>query len=409
MLLRNKALSSWLTLFLFSAAYIALGQSQPQPAQPPQSAPPQAQPGQTAQPIEQQGDPMAEPLTPGELVVPSNAALAAMAPAPVPTAPGPTTTATATTPNATTPNPQPGPRPMQQTGRSGIFTMKAEVDEVILHATVVDDRQRLVTNLDRSDFTVYENGQMQPITSFRHEDVPVAVGILVDDSGSMRDKRPAVEQAALNFVRSSNPDDRVFVVNFSDPQSIYIDADFTSNIPKLKAALENIDSRGETALYDAVVASADHVMKEPNIDHKLSKRVLLIVTDGWDNASAESLEQAVRHVAVDGGPTIYTIGLLDEDSKKKGKRALNELAEQTGGVSFLLDPKDLGRVDQITQQIAHDIRNQYTIGYKKNPSAAPGYRTIKVVARAHGYHDLQVRTRSGYFPGQEQAENAPAR
>jgi len=352
---------------------------------------------------------MAEPLTPGELVVPSNAALAAMAPAPVPTAPAPTTTATATTPNATTPNPQPGSRPMQQTGRSGIFTMKAEVDEVILHATVVDDRQRLVTNLDRSDFTVYENGQMQPITSFRHEDVPVAVGILVDDSGSMRDKRPAVEQAALNFVRSSNPDDRVFVVNFSDPQSIYIDADFTSNIPKLKAALENIDSRGETALYDAVVASADHVMKEPNIDHKLSKRVLLIVTDGWDNASAESLEQAVRHVAVDGGPTIYTIGLLDEDSKKKGKRALNELAEQTGGVSFLLDPKDLGRVDQITQQIAHDIRNQYTIGYKKNPSAAPGYRTIKVVARAHGYHDLQVRTRSGYFPGQEQAENAPAR
>src|ERR1051326_7188953 len=126
MLLRNKALSSWLTFFLFSAAYIALGQSQPQPAQPPQSAPPQAQPGQTAQPIEQQGDPMAEPLTPGELVVPSNAALAAMAPAPVPTAPAPTTTATATTPNATTPNPQPGSRPMQQTGRSGIFTMRSE-------------------------------------------------------------------------------------------------------------------------------------------------------------------------------------------------------------------------------------------------------------------------------------------
>src|SRR5690242_9742496 len=130
MLLRNKALSPWLSLFLFSAAYIAVGQSQP-----PQSAPPQAQPGQTAQPIEQQGDPMAEPLTAGELVVPSNAALAALAPAPVPTATAPTTTATATTPNATTPNP--GSKPMQQTGRSGIFTMRAEVDEVILHATVV--------------------------------------------------------------------------------------------------------------------------------------------------------------------------------------------------------------------------------------------------------------------------------
>lgn len=409
MLLRNKALSPWLALFLFSAAYIAAAQTQPQAAPPaaqqPQSA--QQQP-QTAQAIEQQGDPMAEPLTPQELTVPSNAALAAMAPAPVPTATVPTTTATAGTPNGTTPTTQPGKQPLQP-NRSGIFTMTANVDEVILHATVVDDRQRLVTNLDRSDFTVYENGQMQPITSFRHEDVPVAVGILVDDSGSMRDKRPAVEQAALNFVRSSNPGDRVFVVNFSDPQSIYIDADFTSNIPKLKAALENIDSRGETALYDAVVASADHVMKQPGIDHKLSKKVLLIVTDGWDNASTESLEQAVRKVAVDGGPTIYTIGLLDQDSKKKGKRALTELAEQTGGVSFLLDPQDIGRVDQITQQIAHDIRNQYTIGYKKNPAAAPGYRTIKVVAKARGYHDLQVRTRSGYFPGQEQAENAPAK
>lgn len=352
---------------------------------------------------------MAEPLNPQDLVVPSNASLKIETPPAVtttatakPTTPAPAAGGTAT---ATAP---PGSRPLEQT-KSGVFTMKAEVDEVVLHATVVDDRQRLVTNLDRSDFTVYENGQMQPITSFRHEDVPVAVGILVDDSGSMRDKRPAVEQAALNFVRASNPDDRVFVVNFSDPSQIYIDADFTANIPKLKEALENIDSRGETALYDAVVASADHVMQQPGIDRKLTKKVLLVVTDGWDNASTESLEQCIRRVSVDGGPTIYTIGLLDEDSKKKGKRALSELAEQTGGVSFFLDPQDLSQVDQITQQIAHDIRNQYTIGYKKNPNGGPGYRTIKVVAKAHGYHDLVVRTRSGYFPGQEQAENAPAK
>ena len=369
-------------------------QAAPQPAA-------QAPAGQAAQ---SSGDPLDEPLTPDELVVPSNKALEAVAPMPpAPTAPGPNTTATAPAPNAPAGKPGTGGE-LQQRGKSGVFTLRAEVDEVVLHATVVDDRQRLVTNLDRNAFTVFENGQAQPITSFRHEDVPVAVGILVDDSASMRDKRPAVSQAALNFVRSSNPDDRVFVVNFSDPQDIYIDAEFTASIPKLKEALENIDARGETALYDAVAASADHIMKQQGIDRRLEKKVLLVITDGWDNASVDSLEQAVRRVQVEGGPTIYTIGLLDEDSKKRGKRALKELAEQTGGVAYLLDPQDLGQVDAVTQQIARDIRNQYTIGYKKSPNAASGYRSIKVQARARGYKDLQVRTRSGYFPGQEQAE-----
>ena len=237
---------------------------------------------------------MDEPLTPDELAVPSNKALEAVAPMPPPpTAPGSNTTATAPAPNAPAGKPGTGGE-LQQRGKSGVFTLRAEVDEVVLHATVVDDRQRLVTNLDRNAFTVFENGQAQPITSFRHEDVPVAVGILVDDSASMRDKRPAVTQAALNFVRSSNPDDRVFVVNFSDPQDIYIDAEFTASIPKLKEALENIDARGETALYDAVAASADHIMKQQGIDRRLEKKVLLVITDGWDNASVDSLEQAVR-------------------------------------------------------------------------------------------------------------------
>ena len=371
-------------------------QAAPQPAA-------QAPAGQAAQ---SSGDPLDEPLTPDELVVPSNKALEAVTPMPTaPTAPAPNATATATAPTPNAPAGKPGAGgELQQRGKSGVFTLRAEVDEVVLHATVVDDRQRLVTNLDRNAFTVFENGQAQPITSFRHEDVPVAVGILVDDSASMRDKRPAVSQAALNFVRSSNPDDRVFVVNFSDPQDIYIDAEFTASVPKLKEALENIDARGETALYDAVAASADHIMKQQGIDRRLEKKVLLVITDGWDNASVDSLEQAVRRVQVEGGPTIYTIGLLDEDSKKRGKRALKELAEQTGGVAYLLDPQDLGQVDAVTQQIARDIRNQYTIGYKKSPNAASGYRSIKVQARARGYKDLQVRTRSGYFPGQEQAE-----
>jgi len=330
---------------------------------------------------------MDQPLKPEELSVPSNASLTAVAPPPV--------SATATTP-AGNRGAAGGSKTLEQ-GKNGSFTLKTQVEEVVLHATVVDEHQRLVTNLDRNSFSVFEDGQQQPITSFRHEDVPVVVGILVDNSGAMPEKRPAVTPAALNFVRASNPDDRVFIVNFdTDP---WIDVDFTADTNKMKEALERIDSKGGTALYDAVVASSDHIIKQPGIDKKLDKKVLLVITDGWDNSSVESLEQAVRHVQAENGPTIYSIGLLDEDAKKKGKRALKELAEQTGGVAFF--PRDLSEVDAITRQVAHDIRNQYTIGYKKGERSGPGYRTIKVMVRANGYKNLQVRTRSGYFPGEE--------
>src|SRR5581483_9721714 len=179
---------------------------------------------------------------------------------------------------------------------SGTFVFKAEVQEVTLHATVVDEKQRLITNLDRNAFTVFENGQPQVIKDFRHEDVQVAMGIVIDNSGSMREKRDKVNKAALNLVRSSNPQDQVFVVNFND--EYYLDQDFTGDVKKLGEALEKLESRGGTALYDAVVASADHLAKNA----KLSKKVLFVVTDGEDNASRESLEQAVRRLQEENGP-----------------------------------------------------------------------------------------------------------
>lgn len=307
--------------------------------------------------------------------------------------------------NSTTPSAQnpsgsaPSTEQQSQTPaeKSGdIFVFRKEVDEVTLHATVVDDKNRLVTDLSRSDFTVYEDGQPQKITSFRREDIPVAMGIVIDNSGSMRDKRTAVNAAAINFVKSSNPQDKVFVVNFNE--DYFLDQDYTASIPKLKDALERIESRGGTALYDAVVASADHLKKSG----ALEKRVLLVVTDGDDNASRESLEQAIRRLQEENGPTVYTIGLLSEEHSKRARRALREMAEETGGVAFF--PQGLGEVDAITQQIAHDIRNQYTIGYKPSkPQSQGGFRTVKVDANAKGYKKLQVRTRSGYYAGQQRA------
>ena len=283
---------------------------------------------------------------------------------------------------------------------SGVFVFRKEVEEVVLHATVVDDKQHIVTTLDKGDFNVYEDGHPQTITSFRHEDIPVAMGIVVDNSGSMREKRQKVNAAALNLVRSSNPNDEVFIVNFND--EYYLDQDFTSNINKLKEGLEKIETRGGTALYDAVVASADHLKR----DAKLEKKVLLVVTDGDDNESAETLEQAVRRLQGDGGPTVYAIGILEkEEHPKHAKRALQIMSERTGGIAFF--PQTLDEVDAISRTVAHDIRSQYTIGYKPTtPKTQGGYRQVRVDARSHSYGKLTVRTKSGYYAGSEPASGA---
>ncbi|HUJ95811.1 MAG TPA: VWA domain-containing protein [Terriglobales bacterium] len=292
---------------------------------------------------------------------------------------------------------QPATPSSQDTGgEGGTFVFHTGVDEVVLHATVVDDRQHIVTNLERNAFTVFEDGKPQTITSFRHEDIPVAMGIVIDNSGSMREKRDRVNKAALNLVRSSNPQDQVFIVNFND--EYYLDQDFTNNIAKLKEALEKVEARGGTALYDALVASADHLAK----NGKLQKKVLFVITDGEDNASQENLEQAVQRLQRENGPTVYAIGILGDERAKRARRALQTLAERTGGIAFL--PKTADQVDEISRTVAHDIRNQYTIGYKPTtPKSAGGYRTIHVEAKAPGYHKLMVRTRSGYYAGQEQA------
>jgi VWFA-related protein len=282
----------------------------------------------------------------------------------------------------------------------GVFVFRKDVDEVMLHATVVDDKQHIITNLDRTAFTVFEDGKTQSIISFHHVDIPVAMGIVIDNSGSMREKRSKVNQAALNLVRSSNPRDEVFIVNFNDEQ--YLDQDFTHDLLKLKEALEKIDARGGTALYDAVVASGDHLKQNA----RLEKKVIFLVTDGEDNASSETLEQAVKQLQLEGGPSVYAIGILgDEDHPKRAKKALQIIAERTGGIAFF--PKTLDEVDSISRTIANDIRNQYAIGYKPlSPKKAGEFRQIRVEAKAKGHSKLVVRTKTGYYAGAEAASSS---
>jgi Ca-activated chloride channel homolog len=267
----------------------------------------------------------------------------------------------------------------------------------MLHATVVDDHQHIVTNLDQSAFTVTEDGKPQQIISFHHVDIPVAMGIVIDNSGSMKEKREKVNRAALNLVRSSNPNDEVFVVNFNDEQ--YLDQDFTNDLLKLKEALDKIDPKGGTALYDAVVASADHLKQ----NGRLEKKVIFLVTDGEDNASSETLEQAVRQLQQENSPAVYAIGILgDEEHPKRARKALEIIAQRTGGIAFF--PKTLDEVDQISRTIASDIRNQYAIGYKSsNPKSDTGFRQVTVTAKVKGHGKLTVRTKSGYYANAQSA------
>jgi Ca-activated chloride channel homolog len=275
------------------------------------------------------------------------------------------------------------------------FGMHVQVQNVTLPVTVVDDKGHLVTDLGKGNFTVYENGEPQEIIDFRREDIPVSIGIVVDNSGSMREKREKVSTAVLNLIKASNPGDEEFIVNFND--EAYLDQDFTNNLGALHEALDRLDSRGGTALYDAVIASCDHLAKAAKRD----KKIIILITDGEDNTSQESLEQAIRAVQDENGPTIYSIGILGtEGRQRRARRALEELSLQTGGVAFF--PKNLDEVDSISQAVARDIRNQYSLTYKpSNPQTNGGYRPVKVIARAPGYKELIARTKSGYFAGEQ--------
>jgi Ca-activated chloride channel family protein len=288
---------------------------------------------------------------------------------------------------------------------NGRYTLQRNVDEVVLNATVVDDKQHLITTLGKDDFKVSEDGVQQTITSFQHQDIPISLGILVDNSGSMRTKRQAVNTAALDLVHYSNPDDESFVVNFSD--EAYIDQDFTASVNKLRDGLSHIDSKGGTALYDAIMASADYLTKNA----KRAKQVLLVITDGEDNASSTTLEETVRRIQDLQGPVVYSIGLLYDDTgggreAHRARRALEMLSNETGGISFF--PKNLEQVDAIAGEVAKDIREQYTIGYKSTkPANLGGFRMVHVEAKAKGYNKLIVRTRTGYYPNVKKANATP--
>ena len=278
------------------------------------------------------------------------------------------------------------------TGAPGSATISVDVDLVVLHATVRNRKGGFVSGLHKENFRVYDDGALQAIRVFQKEDVPVAVGLVVDNSGSMGRKRKDVTGAALAFVRSSNPQDEMFVVNFNERVSFGLPNTklFSASTSELEKALNGIPAHGETALYDAIEAGLAHLKKAT-----CDKRVLIVISDGGDNASHHTLSQVLESAARSAA-IIYTVGLFDEYDEDSNPRVLRKIAHATGGEAFL--PKETGNVVPICERIAADIRNQYTIGYlPSNQRLDSSYRTIKVTATGQHGNVLRVRTRAGYI------------
>lgn len=266
-------------------------------------------------------------------------------------------------------------------------TFHVDARLVVLHTTVRNARGELVTTLERSAFTVYENGKKQPITLFRRDDIPVSLGLLIDNSGSMRSLRPKVEAAALALARASNPDDEIFVVNFNDKARV--DVPLTRDVHRLEIGIGRLDSIGGTAMRDAIETAQRYLREHATRDRK----VLVVITDGIDNASAVSRDDIARRAETDD-TVIFAVGLFgSSDRAKEGRHELTRMAERSGGAAYY--PGDLDEINSLALDIARQIRTQYTIAYAPTNQALDGtYRTIRLNVSAA--EPLSAHTRAGY-------------
>ena len=281
------------------------------------------------------------------------------------------------------------------------FQISINVDLVVLNASVRDRKGRLAPDLSEQNFEVYEDGVRQTIRLFRNEDIPVTVGLVVDHSGSMREKIADVIAAARTFVQSSSSEDQMFVVNFNEhvtpglPDSV----PFSDRPDELARAIANAPVSGMTALYDAVFDARRRLKAGTR-----EKKVLIVISDGGDNASTHTLPDVLKMTG-QSNALIYTIGIFDENDRDRNPAVLRSLAQASGGEAFF--PHEFKEVVDICEAIAHDIRHQYTIGYISNVAARPGaFRTVRVAARGTGKEKLSVRTRSGYIAGGEPRSGA---
>jgi Ca-activated chloride channel family protein len=278
----------------------------------------------------------------------------------------------------------------QSTPNDKDFVIRSDVRLVLLDVSVRDSKGGFVSGLARDNFTVYEDGKPQKITQFANQDIPVSVGIVIDESGSMRRKRQETLTAALTFITSSNSQDEVFVISFNEkvyhglPDTVL----FSDDVNLLRSALWNTPAEGRTALYDAIFASL-HQLDMGRRD----KKTLVLISDGGDNVSVHTRKD-IQSKVDETLATIYTVGIFDEDDAEKNPEVLKWLANVSGGVAYF--PKKLEEIIPVCRQIAKDIRTRYTIGYIPAEGKPGGLRHIKVAAAAPDHGKLICRTRAQY-------------
>jgi VWFA-related protein len=274
------------------------------------------------------------------------------------------------------------------------FTISVDVDVALFNLTVLDNHGKTVTGLTAEDFHISEDGREQKVKIFQPEDSPATVGLVIDNSGSMGNKRAEVVTAALAFANASHPDDEIFIVDFNQrawlalPDSMA----FTGDPNELRKALLATRVEGTTALYDALHLALDHLK-----GGTLQRKALVLISDGADNASSTTFE-TIQHMAEQSSATIFCVGIYDPFERDRDPGTLKKLAKLTGGEAFF--PHEASDLRDIWPKIAGSIRGQYTIGYLSDNNARDGaYRKVKIAAFDKRGKPLEVRTRSGYVAG----------
>lgn len=283
----------------------------------------------------------------------------------------------------------------------GPAAMKARPDEdirvnvnlVLVPVTVTDPMDRLVTGLEKKDFTLYDNNIPQVITSFSMQDAPVSIGIIFDLSGSMSDKINRARQSIIQFLQTSNPRDEFFVIGFNDRPELV--EDFTSDVDNIDARLMSVQAGHRTALLDAIYYGLNK-MKQA----RYPRKALLVVSDGGDNHSRFT-EGEVRSLVRESGVQIYAIGIFDEYAPTReeqlGPILLHDIAAETGGQLFRVD--DIGEMGDIAAKISAELRNEYVLGYTPMDAKRDGkWRKLKVkLDPPPGLPQLSVHARTGYY------------
>jgi Ca-activated chloride channel family protein len=278
-----------------------------------------------------------------------------------------------------------------QAADTGPYRISTNVDLVVLEVAVFDRQGRYVRDLTKDHFEVLEDGLPQSIALFRHEDIPVAAGVIVDSSGSMGPKRAETIAGALAFLRASNPNDEVFVVNFNERAALGLSPDtpFTSDPELLRSALSRMPTGGRTALYDAIAGGLEHIRQS-----RYERKFLIVFSDGGDNQSRWTLDQITRAIQ-ESDVTIYTIGLFDSRDPDRNPGVLKKLAQLSGGRAYL--PAEMKYVVGVCRDIAADIRARYIVGYTPSrPGKADEFHGVEVRVHARGRGRLEARTRTGY-------------